>query len=212
MNRMIKSKREWRCEKCEFSHLKWEGVCRQCGASGTLQEIVLLPTPAKPTGTDAARRLRRRAKDSERGIAKRMVAVDGPDPAFSKIASSTGRIGHISGIRVDAVSLHYVTENKNRKVPTWMIDAWVLINQRGKDFGKNVLLHIEPPNMPREFKVNGITEKLDTMAVITQGRHEELIRAEKALVGLIQDLKSDMDKSVCIDKALDTYHGHITDA
>jgi hypothetical protein len=182
---MRKSKREWRCANCSHSHLKWEGSCRNCGEVDTLQEIILVPTSPKSTGTDSARKLRRRAKDSERGIAKRMVTVDGPDPAFAKIASSTGRIGHITGIRVDAISRSYVTENKNRKIPTWMADAWLLINQRAMDFNKNALLHVEPPNMPKEFPLNGTRHKLDTMAIITQTRHEELIRYEKAIQGIV---------------------------
>jgi len=162
---------------------------------------VLLPTKDKPRGTNEARRLRRRAKDSERGIARRMLNVDGPDPAFKNIASSTGRIGHISGIRVDAVSKSYVTENKNRKVPTWMVDAWLLINQRAHDFNKNALLHVEPPNAPRDFLLNGQTIKLDTMAIITQTRHEELIRNEKALqkaIEILDDFPTDLVEQVLV--------------
>jgi len=119
-----------------------------------------------------------------------MSRIDGPDPSYAKIASSTGRIGHITGIRVDAISRTYVTENKNRKLPGWFIDAWLLINQRAKDFNKNALLHIEPPNMPREMHINGQLEKLDTMAVITQTRHEDLIRAEKALTEMIDQYEA----------------------
>lgn len=180
MTKMIRSKKEYKCTTCSTAYPKWEGICRNCGTINSLEEIVLLPTKEKSRGTDEARRLRRRAKDSERGIARRMSDVDGHDPAFKNIATSTGRIGHISGIRVDAVSKNYVTENKNRKVPTWMIDAWVLINQRAIDFNKNALLHIEPPNMPRDIVINGQTSKLDTMAIIPQSRHEELIRTERA--------------------------------
>jgi len=185
MTRMINSKREWHCSKCENVFIVWEGKCRNCGEIGTLQEVALAPVKERSRETDAARKLRRRAKDSERGIAKRMSAVDGPDPAFAKIASSTGRIGHISGIRVDAVSRNYVTENKNRKMPTWAISAWVLINQRARDFDKHALLHIDPPNMPRDYVINGVRVKLDTMAIITQTRHEELIRREKAFEYLL---------------------------
>lgn len=205
---MVRSKREFRCDKCSGTQIKWEGICRKCGAAGSLQEIVLLPTTAKPTGLDAARKTRRRAKDSERGIAKRMVAADGPDPAYAKIASSTGRIGHITGIRVDAISRTYVTENKNRKMPTWLIDAWVLINQRGKDFGKNVLLHIEPPNMPKEIRINGRVEKLDTLAVITQSRHEDLIRSERALAIAIDYLNDNPDLQTGLNAVFEALQGH----
>jgi hypothetical protein len=120
-----------------------------------------------------------------------MTEVDGPDPAYEKITSSTGRVGHITGMRIDAISRTYVTENKNRKLPTWMIAAWVLVNQKGHDFNKNVLLHIEPPNMPKEIPSNGRTIKLDNMAVITQSRHAELIREEKILRSLEEALKAE---------------------
>jgi hypothetical protein len=190
---MVNSKREWNCSNCNYSHLTWEGTCRNCKEIGTLQEVALTPVQEKSRETDAARRLRRRAKDSERGIAKRMSSVDGPDPAFANIASSTGRIGHITGIRVDAVSKNYVTENKNRKMPTWAIDAWVLINQRAHDFSKHALLHIDPPNMPKDYTLNGLRIKLDTMAIITQTRHEELIRSEQALSYLIDRISDDND-------------------
>lgn len=202
---MIKSKREWRCSTCDQAHIKWQGICNQCGAIATLQEIVLLPTNVGVTGKDATRRLQRRAKNSERDIARRMSNVDGPDPNYSKIASSTGRIGHITGIRVDAISKTYVTENKNRKLPSWFIDAWILINQRAKDFNKNALLHIEPPNMPKEIQINGRAEKLDTMAVIPQTRHEELIRTEQALNEMISQYESGILNN--IEKIYDILYG-----
>lgn len=201
MGRMINSKRKFVCSACQAQQIVWEGKCRGCSAVGTLEEVKL--TNVKPHATEAAeqRRLRRRAKDSERGIAKRMVAADGPDPSFSKIASSTGRIGHISGIRIDAVSRTYVTENKNRKMPTWLIAAWVLINQRGEDFHKHVLLHIDPPNMPREYQSQGLKKKLDTMSIITQTRHENLIIKEKALSELEQILFSDVSDEAKLQQA-----------
>lgn len=189
---MIKSKRQYVCSNCKTTYIKWSGVCyRGCKYSGTIDEVVLIATAKKGIPTSDAKRLQRRAKDSERDIAKRMVAADGADPAFRNIASSTGRIGFITGMMVDAVSMTYVTENKNRKMPTWVIDAWVKINQRGVDFDKNVLLHIDPPNMPRTFVIQGTTKKLDTMAVITQSRHEDLIQNEKILAKLLHEIQRD---------------------
>lgn len=194
MGSMIRSRKKWVCSGCQSEYIKWEGKCRTCGEVNTLAEVTLLPPRAKATPlqrqrapADPNKRLRRRAKDSERSIAKRMIGADGPDPAFARIASSTGRTGHITNMRVDAVSRSYVTENKNRKMPSWLIDAWVLINQRGKDFGKHVLLHVDPPNMPREIQINTVKEKLDTLAIITQGRHEELILGERVLADLLEE-------------------------
>lgn len=179
MGKMVRSKREWRCTNCAAIQIKWSGFCSKCKKSGTMQEIVLVP--AKPTANATQKSLGRRSKNSERNIAKRMVAVDGADPNYAKIATSTGRIGHITNIRADAISLTYLTENKNRKLPAWLTAAWLLINQRAEDFGKNALLHLDPPNMPRDYPLNGEIKKLDTMAVITQSRHESLIRKEKLL-------------------------------
>jgi len=201
MGQMIKSKRKFVCSNCKASQMVWEGSCRACTQIGTLEEVAIDAKVTRNESTAEQRRLRRRAKDSERGIAKRMVAADGPDPSFSKIASSTGRIGHISGLRVDAVSRTYVTENKNRKMPTWLIDAWLLINQRADDFNKHVLLHIDPPNMPREYPSQGVKKKLDTMAIIKQTRHEHLIMKEKALGELEQILFSDIDIEVKLQQA-----------
>lgn len=201
MGQMIRSKRKFVCSNCTAEQMVWEGKCRACQNVGTLEEVVINAGPRTGESTAEQRRLRRRAKDSERGIAKRMVAVDGADPSFSKIASSTGRIGHISGLRVDAVSRNYVTENKNRKMPTWFIEAWVLINQRGQDFNKQILLHIDPPNMPREYLTQGTKKKLDTMAVITQTRHENLILKEKALMELEQILFSDIRDEAKLQQA-----------
>lgn len=191
IGQMIRSKKEYLCINCGFKAIKWAGFCNGCQQVNTLQEKILVPTKNGSSGTLDQKRLRLRSKKSEREIARQMLEVDGPDPAFKNIASSTGRIGHITGMRVDAISKNYVTENKNRKLPVWLIKAWILINQRGQDFQKNILLHIEPPNMPREVPINGGTLKLDTMAVITQNRHEELIRYERAFKDIQEHLKID---------------------
>ena len=186
---MIRSKKEFRCQNCDARYIKWIGVCKGCGQGGTLKEVNLLPVQVKPRATLSQKSLMRRSKTSERNIAKRMVAIDGPDPAFQHIATSTGRIGHITNIRVDAISKHYVTENKNRVLPAWLNDAWLLINQRAEDFNKHALLHLDPPNMPKTMPINGQQKKLDSMAVITQTRHEDLIQKERELEELQFRLK-----------------------
>ena len=205
MGRMIRSKRKFVCSVCKAEQIVWEGKCRACNRPGTLEEVALTTKVVRNDSTAEQRRLRRRAKDSEREIAKRMVAADGPDPSFSKIASSTGRIGHISGLRVDAVSRTYVTENKNRKMPTWLIDAWILLNQRGDDFSKNILLHVDPPNMPRDYRSQGLKKRLDTMAIIKQVRHEELITKEKALGELERILFSDITDEAKLQQAQNVF-------
>lgn len=200
---MIRSKRQWKCRKCETTYIKWAGICNQCGSTGTLDEERLVPV--KPVTTQSKRSLTRRSKNSERSIAKRMTEVDGPDLNYAKIATPTGRIGHITNIRADAISRTYLTENKNRILPGWIIKAWLLINQRAIDFEKHPLLHLDPPNMPRDFKLNGQMHKLETLAVITQGRHEELIVRERELDEVKEILKSErsnLTKVVALKKLL----------
>lgn len=203
---MVRAKKEYRCSNCNAVRNVWSGICQTCGSGGTIKEEILVAATIKRE-TDVARRIRRRAKDSERKIARNMLSADGPDPNFAKIASSTGRIGHITGIRVDAVSRNYFTENKNRKLPTWFVAAWLLINQRARDFDKHALLHIEPPNMPRDYLLNTVRYKLDTMAVITQPRHEELIRTERAFNELVKDIQDGISLDTAIGDAFATLNG-----
>jgi hypothetical protein len=179
MGRMIRSKKEYKCSKCGKVYLRWQGICSGCGSGGTLQEVTLVAP--KPRATPSQRSLGERSKRSERAIARRMQDVDGRDPEFSRIASSTGRVGHITNLRFDAVSKTYATENKNRILPGWLVKAWILVNQRAVDFHKNALLHIDPPNMPKTVPLNGEMMKLDTMAIIGQTRHEYLIVRSKKL-------------------------------
>lgn len=179
MGRLVRSKKEYVCSNCSTKYIRWQGICDQCKNGGTLQEVILVPP--KPRATRSQRSINERSKRSERSIARRMQDVDGRDPEFSRISSSTGRVGHITSLQFDAVSRTYVTENKNRAMPTWLIQAWIKINQRAIDFNKHALLHIEPSNMPKTFPLNGEHKNLDTLAVIGQTWHELLLIRSKKL-------------------------------
>ena len=170
MGRLVKSRREFVCSNCSTKYISWQGICSGCNSGGTLQEVML--RPPKPKATLSQRSLGERAKRSERAIARRMQDIDGRDPEFSRIASSTGRVGHITNLRFDAVSTSYVIENKNRILPGWLIKAWILIQQRASDFNKHALLHVEPPNMPKTVPLNGQQLKMENMAIIGQTWHE----------------------------------------
>jgi hypothetical protein len=179
MSRMIRSKKEYKCSKCNKVFLKWQGICSSCGEGGSIQEVVLVPPPPKATLSQKA--LNARSKRSERSIARRMQDIDGRDPEFSRLSTSTGRVGHLTHLRFDAISTTYTTENKNRILPLWLIKAWILISQRAVDFNKHALLHLDPPNLPKTVPLNGQQLKLDTMAVIGQTRHEYLIVRSRKL-------------------------------
>jgi len=180
------------CIECKKKYLKPQGFC-QCGASQSIKPI--------NNETLENRRVRRRWKNSEREIARKMLAVDGPDPMFKNITSSTSRTGHISSMRVDAVTKNFVIENKNKALPKWVIDAWILIQQRARDFNKHALLHMDPPNLPKDCVLNGVKYKLETMAIITEPRHEDLIVAESTLYKLLQDLDTVPEARVAVDEA-----------
>ena len=166
-----------KCGNCGKLYLRWQGFC-QCGATDSILSIT--------KETIESKRIRSRAKRSEQKIARRMQTVDGVDPAFTNVTSSISRVGHITGMRIDALTASYVIENKNRVLPKWVIQAWILINQRAVDFNKRALLHIEPANMPRDYTVNAVKYKLDTMALITQTHHESLITSEQQLAKVKQ--------------------------
>jgi hypothetical protein len=203
VSKMIRQKKEYRCTVCDAKALKFSGYCPGCNKAGTMREHILIPVKAKPKATLSQKGLARRAKNSERGIASRMQAVDGADPVYRNVTSSTGRVGHISGMQIDAISKNYVIENKNRTLPMWMNKAWIQILQRARDFDKNPLLHIEPSNIAREYPVNGVKYKTDTMAIIPQSRHEDLIITERQVQQAREVIQSGDSNVVKVRKIMD---------
>lgn len=200
--KMVRPKKEYICSSCTAKHVKWEGFCRQCKQADTLVEKIFIKKSVKPKATPSQRSLHRRAKNSERDGARRLQEIDGPDPLFKNIASSTGRVGHITNMRIDSVSKTYVQENKNRVLPKWILDAWLLLNQRGISFNKNIVLRLDPPNMPKTFIAEGLTRKLEALAVLTQSRHEELIKIEQDYNVLIQLISNDERYKDLLDRIL----------
>lgn len=134
--------------------------------------------------TDAQRRLRR-SKDSERRLAKWLIAYDGPDPVMKPgngIVSETGRVGHVTALQFDALSLHYAAENKQEKVPATWWNYWLKIVQKSAEWGKNPLLRIEPTNEDRT--ISGM--RIPNLHLITEERHKELLDYEKLYLSQTQ--------------------------
>lgn len=129
------------------------------------------------TTSEAQRRLRQ-AKDSERKLAKWLIANDGPDPMMKPgngIVSETGRVGHVTALQFDAISLHYAAENKHERVPSTWWNYWLKIVQRSVDWSKTPLLRIEPTNEDRF--ING--KRVPNLHLITEDRHAELLSYER---------------------------------
>lgn len=197
---MRANKKEYTCSRCKAKFAVFSGYCSQCGAAGTVSETSVTTVSRE---TPERKAIRRRWKTRERDKARRMTQADGHDPAFKHIASSTGKIGMITGIRVDAVSMNYVTEVKNRDLPKWINDAWLLINQRSIDFDKNALLHIDSPNRSKDFVLNGVKYRLSPMDIITETRHESLITSEKKLNAINEVMESGDSNVVKVRKIKD---------
>jgi hypothetical protein len=126
---------------------------------------------------NSIQKIQRRAKQAERDVGHWMLEHDGPDPIWSRVASSTGRTGHITQLQMDVVSLHYATEVKNIKMSAKLLGFWQQIQDIAAKQGKDACLVIQPSNpLPRR---EGMPKRFNTWHVITEERHAELLEAER---------------------------------
>lgn len=117
-------------------------------------------------------RILRRAKDSERDFAKWLVQHDGPDTTHPKsMTTSTGRIGHVTGIQADVLSRTYLGENKHEIVPVKWLRYWQKINEKATEWGKDAVMRFDPSNT--------LGKKIPEWHLITPARHAELLRKER---------------------------------
>ncbi len=123
--------------------------------------------------SDIQRRIKR-SKQSERDGGHWLLEHDGADPRWAHVASSAGRVGHITGLQFDMVSNHYTCENKQIKLPVKFLQFWMQIVDISVTHGKDALLRIEPTNV-----LVGPRKKAPIMHIITEERHAELLMKEK---------------------------------
>lgn len=126
----------------------------------------------------------RKSKQSERDLGHWLEKHDGVDPRWVGIASSALRVGHITGLQFDCVSMTYVAENKQVKLPATILKWWLQINQIAVAQGKEALLRIEPTN---DVKILGIPKKPSSLHIITEDRHAELLKKEKEYDEVVED-------------------------
>lgn len=122
--------------------------------------------------SEGQRRLAR-SKQSERDLGKYLLRLDGPDPSFRHIASSTGRVGQITDMQFDVVSRTYAAENKQVKLNKKLLGWWDKINEVAAKHDKQPMLRIVPTNDGRHQELH----------IITAERHAELLEAEYASSG-----------------------------
>lgn len=127
-----------------------------------------------PLKSDAAR-LFRRSKDSERELGKWLLEHDGPDPKMRGIASSTGRVGHITQMQYDVHSKTYAAENKHVRLGKQMLQWWLQIIDVAATRDKEPLLSIDPSNVVPSTLNSGRPRKVPRMMIITEDHLAELL-------------------------------------
>ena len=143
-----------------------------------LTPTIWMYTIGVPMTTETQRRLAR-SKESERKLGRFLLEHDGPDPRWRPgggLSSSTGRVGHITELQLDVISLHYGAENKQMIVPGILWGFWKKVVQRANEQGKTPLLRWEPTN--EDKYVEGV--KIPPMHIISEARHAELLGYERA--------------------------------
>lgn len=127
--------------------------------------------------TEAQARLRK-SKESERRLGKWLIEHDGIDPKWRPgggLSSSAGRVGHITELQLDCISLTYGAENKQMVVPAVLWGFWRKVVHRAREQGKQPLLRWEPTN--EERFVAGV--RIPTLHVISEERHADLLAYER---------------------------------
>jgi hypothetical protein len=135
--------------------------------------LVKTESQSTPEQKKSKRALLRRSKDVEREFARWLTSEDGFDEKYRNLTSSTGRIGQITGIQADILSVHYLGEAKNEKFPLKWLRYWHKIVQKSTEWRKDPILLILPPNRAE------VDPKLPALHIITPERHAELLRKEK---------------------------------
>ena len=122
-----------------------------------------------------SRQILNRAKGSERENARYLQQVDEPDQGtLGKLATSTGRVGHLKTLQFDTVSKHYVGENKYvtrvAKNPTYRISKEVIYKllNISKKYAKEVLFIIHIADCP-------------VLHAISKERHAWLLSCERMI-------------------------------
>jgi hypothetical protein len=129
---------------------------------------------------DIQRRLRR-AKDSERRFGKWLLLHNGPDPRYQLgggVVTTTGRVGHITGLQFDILSLDYTGENKNEKVPATWWNYWTKVFAKSIEEGKHPCIRIEPTN---DAARTVLGRKVPNLHLISEERHAELLDIERSV-------------------------------
>jgi hypothetical protein len=153
-----------------------------------MANAVAKPVPSergKAKDAHKPRSVSQKWKTRERADSQWLRDHDGPDPMMVHVATSTGRLGHISYLGIDTSSLHYLGESKARTLPKWIVDAWIQINQKAverQDRSPVLFMHPSGDN-DTSFMCLGKSYRLPVMHIITPERHRFLLECERIVEG-----------------------------
>ena len=110
------------------------------------------------------------------------IEHDGPDSRFPPgggLVSTTGRVGHVTGLQFDILSRHYAGENKHEKVPATWWKYWLKVVSKAIEQGKAPVLRVEPTN---DDAATALGRRVPNLHIITEERHAELLGYERAAI------------------------------
>lgn len=139
------------------------------------REVTPSPKRRRPTQT---------WKQSERDAGKFLLEHDGPDPAMSKITSSTGRVGDVTRLQHDIASKSYKGEVKRDKgfFNAKLRRVWKQIAQIAEEHpGYEPVLILNDPETGEDsfMKRGNVRVRVPALHCITPARHAELLDAKK---------------------------------
>lgn len=83
-------------------------------------------------------------QESERQLGMWFKDHDNVDPFFKKAETSCGRVGHLSGLRMDVITKNFVGENKSREdCPSWLKDAVIVALTKSEEWRRPALIRLD---------------------------------------------------------------------
>jgi len=106
-------------------------------------------------------------KESERQMGDFALAYDDQHPGFSSVASSRGRVGHITGLGFDGITKRFVWENKKREeAPMWLIKPLVQVLEKARENNLDGILSLD---IQQELSENKLSlKRLPRLFILTE--------------------------------------------
>jgi len=116
-------------------------------------------------------------KRKEREDARWLLQHDEPDPNLRGVYSSSGRVGHVTGLQRDQQSKHYIGESKRRELPKWLRTAIDQVRRLAKENGRHwvLFLHLKGQGEP--------------VHIISREDHAELLEYRKRVLAAEEKVK-----------------------